>query len=184
MPDQDGPGATGRAVGPWLATAGRLVLGGVLVVAGAVKIPDPAAAVRAVRAYQLLPEPLVAPMAFGLPVVEMAVGLALLAGVFVRTAALSAAVLLLVFMAGVASAWGRGLQIDCGCFGGGGRVSAADTAYPGELLRDLGLLVIAMLLARWPRSRVAFGAGTTTDPRPDDAASPAAPSTQEKSHAR
>lgn len=177
------PDPAGRTVGPWLATAGRLVLGGVLVVAGAVKIPDAAAAVRAVRAYQLLPEPLVAPVAFGLPVVEMAVGLALLAGVFVRTAALSAAVLLLVFMAGVASAWGRGLQIDCGCFGGGGRVAAADTAYPGELLRAFGLLVIALLLARWPRSRVAFGTGAPTDLPPDVEASPA-PSTQEKSHAR
>ena len=35
------------------------MLGGVFVVAGALKVPDPAAAVRAVRAYQLLPEPLV-----------------------------------------------------------------------------------------------------------------------------
>jgi hypothetical protein len=30
-----------------------------------------------VRAYRLLPEPLVAPVAFGLPVLEIAVGLAL-----------------------------------------------------------------------------------------------------------
>jgi hypothetical protein len=35
----------------------------VLLVAGAVKIPDPAGAVRAVRTYELLPEPLVAPVA-------------------------------------------------------------------------------------------------------------------------
>ncbi|RBY74611.1 DoxX family protein [Geodermatophilus sp. TF02-6] len=142
---------------PWAATAARLVLGGVFVVAGVLKVPDPAAAVRAVRAYQLLPESLAAPVAFGLPVVEIAVGLALLAGVFVRTAALAAAALLVVFLVRVGSAWARGLRIDCGCFGGGGEVAAADTAYPTEVLRDGALLLGALVLARWPRSRLALG---------------------------
>jgi uncharacterized membrane protein YphA (DoxX/SURF4 family) len=145
------------AAGPWLATAARVVVGGVFVVAGALKIPDPAAAVRAVRAYQLLPEPLVAPVAFGLPVIEIAVGLALLLGVFVRTAAIAAAVLLIVFLVGVGSAWARGLQIDCGCFGNGGQVGAGETAYPAEVLRDLALLVAALALAWRPASRLALG---------------------------
>ncbi len=142
---------------PWLATLARLVLGGGFVVAGVHKVPDPAAAVRAVRAYQLLPEPLVAPVAFGLPVVEIAVGLALLAGVVVRTAALAATVLLVVFIGAVGSAWVRGLQIDCGCFGSGGQVAAGETAYPLEVLRDVGLLLVALALARWPASRLALG---------------------------
>jgi uncharacterized membrane protein YphA (DoxX/SURF4 family) len=145
------------AVGPWLATAARLVVGGVFVVAGALKLPDPAAAVRAVRAYRLLPESLVAPVAFGLPVGEIAIGLALLAGVFVRTAAIASAVLLVVFIAGVASAWARGLQIDCGCFGGGGEVGADETAYPAEIIRDSALLLVALALAWRPRSRLALG---------------------------
>ena len=150
-------GVRWSVAGPWLATAARLVLGGVFVVAGALKVPDPAAAVRAVRAYQLLPEPLVGPVAFGLPVVEIAIGLALLAGVFVRTAAIASAVLLTVFVLAVASAWVRGLQIDCGCFGKGGAVSAGETAYPTEILRDVGLLVLAVALAARPRSRLALG---------------------------
>jgi uncharacterized membrane protein YphA (DoxX/SURF4 family) len=143
--------------GLWLRTGGRILLGGVFVVAGLLKVPDPAAAVRAVRAYQLLPEPMVAPVAFGLPVVEIAVGLALLAGVFVRTAAIAAAVLLVVFLAGVGSAWARGLQIDCGCFGNGGQVAAGQTAYPLEVARDAALLLIAVALAVWPRTRLALG---------------------------
>jgi uncharacterized membrane protein YphA (DoxX/SURF4 family) len=142
---------------PWAATAARLLLGGVLVVAGALKVPDPAAAMRAVRAYRLLAEALVGPVAFGLPVIEIAVGLALLAGVFVRTAALATAGLVVVFLAAVGSAWARGLQIDCGCFGGGGQVAAGRTAYPAEVARDVGLLVVALALARWPASRLALG---------------------------
>jgi uncharacterized membrane protein YphA (DoxX/SURF4 family) len=150
-----------RRLGPWLATAARLLLGGVFLAAGMLKLPDPAAAVRAVRAYRLLPEVLVAPVAFGLPVIEIAVGLALLAGVFVRTAAVASAVLLIIFLAAVGSAWGRGLQIDCGCFGNGGAVAAGETAaYPTEVLRDTALLVVALALARWPRSRLALGSRT------------------------
>ncbi|MGY1593872.1 MauE/DoxX family redox-associated membrane protein [Geodermatophilus sp. SYSU D00708] len=95
----------GRSLLPWLATAGRLVLGGVFLVAGARELRDPGAALRAVGAYRLLPEPLVAPVAFGLPVVEIAVGLALLAGVLVRTAARAAAVLLVGFLVAIGSAW-------------------------------------------------------------------------------
>jgi uncharacterized membrane protein YphA (DoxX/SURF4 family) len=145
------------SIRPWLGTAARLLLGGVLVVAGALKLPDPAAALRAVRAYRLLPEAVAGPVAFGLPVVEIAVGLALLAGVFVRTAALAAAVLMVVFLVAVGSAWARGLQIDCGCFGGGGQVAAGRTAYPPEVARDVGLLALALALARWPASRLALG---------------------------
>jgi uncharacterized membrane protein YphA (DoxX/SURF4 family) len=148
---------------PWLATVARALLGAVFLVAGLLKFPDPAAAVRAVRAYQLLPEALVGPVAFGLPVVEVAVGLALLAGVFVRTAALASALLLVVYLIGVGSAWARGLQIDCGCFGGGGQVAAADTAYPAEVARDLVLLLVALALARWPASRLALGSRPETE---------------------
>jgi uncharacterized membrane protein YphA (DoxX/SURF4 family) len=158
LPDDQGDVSSRAAsAGPWLATAARLLLGGVLVVAGMLKVPDPAAAVRAVRAYELLPEPLVAPVAFGLPVVEIAVGLALLAGVFTRAAAVAAAVLLVVFLAGVGSAWARGLQIDCGCFGDGGVVAEGATAYPEEVARDVGLLVLAVGLALRPASRLALG---------------------------
>jgi uncharacterized membrane protein YphA (DoxX/SURF4 family) len=147
-------------------TAARLLVGGVFVVAGAVKLPDPAAAERAVRAYRLLPEAVVPAAAFGLPVVEIAVGLALLAGVWVRTSALLASLLLAVYVAAIASVWARGLSIDCGCFGSGGQVAAGQTEYPLDLLRDAGLLLAALALARWPRSRLALGRRFADDPEP------------------
>ena len=145
-----------RSLAPWARTGARAVLGGVWLVAGGLKLPDPAAAERAVRAYQLLPESLVAPVAFGLPVLEIAVGLLLLLGVFVRAAAVVSALLLAVFVAAVASAWARGLTIDCGCFGGGGQVGAGETDYPGEIVRDVALLALSAVLASRPRSRLAL----------------------------
>jgi uncharacterized membrane protein YphA (DoxX/SURF4 family) len=140
----------------WAAFAGRLVLGGVWIIAGALKLPDPAASVRAVRAYQLLPETIVPAVGYGLPVLEVVIGILLVLGIAVRFAALASAVLLTLFVIGVASAWARGLTIDCGCFGGGGTVAADQTRYGTEIARDVALFAIAAALVRWPASRLAL----------------------------
>ena len=43
----------------WFGLVARVVTGGAWVVAGALKLPDPVGSVRAVRAYELLPEAVV-----------------------------------------------------------------------------------------------------------------------------
>lgn len=167
MPLSDpGPVPPPERWAPWAALAARLVLGSVFVVAGALKLPDPAGSVRAVRAYQLLPEAVVPAVGYGLPVLEVAVGLMLVLGVAVRLSAVVSAVLLVIFLAGVVSAWARGLTIDCGCFGGGGQVAAGDTAYPQEIARDLGFLVLAGWLLVRPRTLFALDGWLTTKNAP------------------
>jgi uncharacterized membrane protein YphA (DoxX/SURF4 family) len=143
---------------PWLATGLRVTLAVVLGAAGALKLPDPDASVRAVRAYRLLPEGVVPLVGYALPVLEVGLALLLLAGLATRFAALASGVLLLVFTGGVAAAWARGLSIDCGCFGGGGQVAAGQTRYAQEIVRDLALVVAAAVLVRWPRSRLSVDA--------------------------
>jgi uncharacterized membrane protein YphA (DoxX/SURF4 family) len=151
------PVASRPALTPWISTAARLVLGAVLVVAGALKIADPQASVAAVRAYELLPTGLATIVGWGLPFLELVLGLLLLTGIAVRPTALATAVLLAVFVAAVASAAARGLSIDCGCFGGGGAVPPGQTAYAAEIVRDLGLLAAAGWLVARPQSRLSLG---------------------------
>ncbi|GAA0635422.1 hypothetical protein GCM10009547_44500 [Sporichthya brevicatena] len=136
----------------WAAVPARLLLAGVFGVAGALKIDDPAASVRAVRAYDLLPDWLAVLVGRGLPAFELALAVALLLGVALRLTAGVAAGLLTVFLIGVSTAWARGLQIDCGCFGGGGVTD--DPQYGSEILRDVTLLVVAGALAWFGRSRL------------------------------
>ena len=138
---------------PSVSLVARVLLAGVFVVAGGLKLADPQVAVQAVRAYRLLPSALEAPVGWGLPALEIALGLLLGVGLFTRVAAMAAAVLLTVFIAGVASAAARGLSIDCGCFGGGGTVAPGETKYASEILRDVGLLVLAGWLVWKPESR-------------------------------
>ena len=55
----------------WVGLLLRLVVGVVWIVAGALKLPDPAQSVAAVRAYQLLPGDLATPVGQLLPVIEV-----------------------------------------------------------------------------------------------------------------
>ena len=141
----------------WVAAAARLLLAGVWLWAALAKIGDPAASVRAVRAYRVLPEWLAKGVGYGLPFLELALAVLLLAGLAIRLAAAVSALLLVVFLAGMISAAARGLQIQCGCFGGGGDLAAGQsTAYLLEIARDAALLLVALGLVRWPRSRLAL----------------------------
>jgi uncharacterized membrane protein YphA (DoxX/SURF4 family) len=149
--------ARARSPREWLATLGRLVLAGVWIAAGLAKITDLDASVRAVRAYRLLPEIAAQVVGAGLPVVELLLGVLLLVGAGVRAGASVSAVLLLGFLVGIASAWARGLRIDCGCFGSGGELAAGESpSYGWDLARDGALFVLAVALARWPAGYLAI----------------------------
>ena len=137
----------------WVGLVARLVTGGVWIVAGVLKLPDPAASVRAVRAYDLLPEAVVPTVGHLLPVVEVVIGVALVVGLLTRAVAAVSALLLVAFLIGTAAAWARGLSIDCGCFGGGGFDADATEKYPAEIARDLGLLALSLWLVVRPSSR-------------------------------
>jgi uncharacterized membrane protein YphA (DoxX/SURF4 family) len=136
----------------------RLVLGGVLIVAGWVKIVDITGSVQSVLAYELFSYEVARVVGTMLPVLEIAVGLLLVTGLLTRAAAAVGGLLMIVFIAGVASAWARGLAIDCGCFGAGGPVDPEDTRYLTEILRDLGLLALAAWLVVRPRTPLSLDA--------------------------
>ncbi len=137
----------------WISLLARLVLGGVLIAAGALKAGNPAHAAMAVRAYQVLPLTLANILGYALPWVEMGAGLALVIGVAVKAAAIIGGGLMVVFIVAIAQAWARGLSIDCGCFGGGGTVAPGHTAYVQEILRDTGLTALAVYLFRFPHGK-------------------------------
>jgi hypothetical protein len=82
-----------------------------------------------------------------------------------RSAAGAAGVLLLVYVAAIASAWARGLRIDCGCFSHGGYDPGANgVRYATDIGRDLSLLLAAGLLVWRPASRLALARDTNLQP--------------------
>lgn len=114
----------------------QLVLGMVFVVAGGLKVVNPAQFAVAVGHYRLLPPGLDNLMALTLPGVEVLAGGLLLAGIWRRAAALVIAGLTVMFLGAIVSALARGLNIECGCFGtvSGGRIGWESLGLDATLL--------------------------------------------------
>jgi uncharacterized membrane protein YphA (DoxX/SURF4 family) len=163
VPASDAPArsfaATFHRAQPWLSLAARLVLAAVFAAAGWPKLLDPDGTVRSVRAFRLVPEVFVPAFGYGLPMLELGLALLLLLGLLTRWAGAAVGVLLVVFMFGIAAAWARGLTIECGCFGStSGPVVDPTRGYALDLLRDAGLLVLAVWLVLRPASRFSVDA--------------------------
>jgi uncharacterized membrane protein YphA (DoxX/SURF4 family) len=138
----------------WVSLLVRLGLAAVFLAAGASKVNDLDASGRAVVAYELIPTNIAITFGAVLPFFEIALGLLLLLGLATRLAAWVAAAVLVAFIAGISSAWARGLNIDCGCFSKGGHLPPGQTpSYLPEILRDLGFLALAIFLIIFPASR-------------------------------
>ncbi|CAB4900339.1 unannotated protein [freshwater metagenome] len=138
---------------PWLTLICRLVLGGVLIAAGVLKIGNLQKSAMAVRAYELLPISLANFLGYSLPWVEIGIGLLLVTGALVRFAGLVGAITMLAFIIAISQAWARGLSIDCGCFGGGGTIDPSQTKYLSEIIRDIGLMALGIYLYFYPKGR-------------------------------
>ncbi|MGA8112275.1 MAG: MauE/DoxX family redox-associated membrane protein [Actinocatenispora sp.] len=145
--DRTGPGS-------WTALVLRLGLAAIWLIFGLSKITDLDASVQAVGAYKLFPYAVAVMIGSAQPIIEVLIGVALLVGLAVRLAATISAVLFVVYIGGIISVWARGLRIDCGCFSSGGALAAGEsTNYGWDILRDVGFLVLALLVILWSRSR-------------------------------
>ena len=122
----------------------RWLAGGAFVVAGILKVADPAKFALDIGHYRLAPHRLVNLVAVLLPWIEVVTGSFVLAGVWLRASALLLASLTALFFLVIVSALARGLNIECGCFGtvGGRHVGLVNLAI------DTALFALAACLAK------------------------------------
>ena len=146
---------------PWIGLIARLVLGGVLLIAGYLKVGTPDKSQMAVRAYEMLPISIANMLGLFLPFFEVATGALLILGALTRVVAILGGVTMFAFIIAISQAWARGLSIDCGCFGGGGSVAPEDTRYLQEILRDLGLVFLALYLICYPITKFSIDKNPT-----------------------
>jgi putative oxidoreductase len=133
-----------KSVVPILALICRFVLGAVFVVAGATKAYDPAAFAEQIGRFHLLPWPIGAALALWVPWLEMFAGMLVITQKLLLGALLILTVSLLIFSLALLSAWLRGLNIDCGCFGH----ALPRMTLGWALLRNLLLLILVGILWR------------------------------------
>ncbi len=120
----------------------RLFLFGVFVLAGVTKLLDRPGSEKAVKDFGV-PEDLAQPVAYGLPIVEIIVGLSFL---FVGTSwlgSIAGLLLLLVFIGGMIYQMAKGNAPDCHCFG----QIHSEPVGKSSLIRNIGFAILALLLA-------------------------------------
>ena len=122
---------------PWLTVRTQIALGTFFIIAALPKLADPPAFAHMIYNYRILPGTLVNASALVMPWAELLAGIALVLGIWRRTAALLVGALLAVFIVAISVNLLRGNAIDCGCF---------DVAEAGksvaERLHDMRMVVV------------------------------------------
>jgi uncharacterized membrane protein YphA (DoxX/SURF4 family) len=121
----------------------RIVLGAIFVVAGASKVGHADMFAAQIAGFRILPQALIAPLALGLPFLEIMLGGYLILGLFTRASAWVAVGLLAAFDLAIASAVVRGMSVSCGCFG----PNDATVTTWAEVARDAVFVVLAVIVA-------------------------------------
>ena len=143
----------------------RVALGGVFTYAGAAKLPDLEDFFWSVHHFALTPWDVSMVLAMFLPWLEIVAGVALIIRKLHSGALLIVTALSAIFLGAIASAWWRGLDITCGCFGK--EVNA--TNYAKHLALNAAMLLACLGLAwiQWREGRLQSGgliAGEPTKP--------------------
>lgn len=121
----------------------QLLVGGFYLWAGGTKIADPGKFAEAVANYRILPHELINGVAITLPWIEIAAGLCVILGIWLRAGAWLLNLMTLVFIVAISSAVSRGLNIECGCFGTvGGRHVGLRAIGEDVLLLVFGLSLL------------------------------------------
>ena len=94
-----------------------ILIGGLFIYAGAVKIIDPVEFARDIDNYKMLPWQPSVWLALYLPWLEIFCGLALITRVFFRGGVFIVTALMSLFIVASIAAKARGLDVSCGCFG-------------------------------------------------------------------
>ena len=130
---------------PWLTVRTQIALGIFFVVAALPKIADPPSFAHMVYNYRILPGPLVNPASLTMPWAELLMGVALICGIWRRTAASLVGALLVVFIVAISFNLLRGNAIDCGCFDVADAGKSVEARFHDMwivILRDVGMLLL------------------------------------------
>lgn len=99
----------------------RLILGGVFIWAGIIKITNPLGFAQDISNYQVFPQSISFFLALFLPWIEVICGVFILTGLFLRSSSAFLTCLLAGFLVLIIVTLIRGIDVECGCFGGLGR---------------------------------------------------------------
>lgn len=138
----------------WIELAARWILGLIFIYASLHKILSPADFAKIVYGYDLFPHVFINLIAIIIPFLELIAGLALIIGVYPRSAAIIINGLLLAFMAALTINLIRGHEFDCGCFSAGQSGYSSSTKV--TLVRDVIYFVFGLQIVLFEGNRRSY----------------------------
>jgi uncharacterized membrane protein YphA (DoxX/SURF4 family) len=153
----------------WIAVVLRIVLGVVFIYSAWAKLQEPwRIFAMDIEAYKLVTNLFwIEVIARGLPWFELLLGVWLISGFWLRGSATICAGLLTFFIGLMVWAQIHNLQINCGCFGSGEKISWLTQLRDGSLLAAALLLaVLSYLGRRAPKAPPADVSAPPADPTP------------------
>lgn len=135
----------------WIELAARWILGLTFIYASFHKIVSPADFAKIVYGYDLFPEISINLIAIVIPFLELVIGLALIIGIYPRSAAIIISGLLLAFIAASAINLIRGHEFNCGCFFSGQSGYASSPKV--TIARDIIYFIFGMQIVLFKGNR-------------------------------
>ena len=130
----------------------RIIVGLVFIVTGTSKIVDPTLFAREISNYDMMFPPFINLIAIVLPWVELVVGILFICGIRIKANTILLAAMLLVFNIAVATAWARGLDINCGCYSN----IAEQTVGIQKLAENFAMIAILAFVYFFPNNKLSL----------------------------
>lgn len=145
------PAADTRArVFDLISFVARFYMAYIWIVAGLFKILTSKMEVaQSIQAYDIFTNDFAYGLAHLIGPLEFTGGLLLLLGLFIRRSALVGNVVLVLFIIGIAQAWARGIELNCGCFS----AESAAMNYPLQYAQTIGRDLFYITLMTWTMYR-------------------------------
>ena len=120
----------------------RIIVGGIFIYAGILKINDLQSFELSIRNYQILNDPWVGILAMTLPPLEIILGISILIKFLYQGALLIACMTMSVFIASLLSLLARNIDINCGCLG-------LNTSVQIQIMIDILIVLMCIFLMKY-----------------------------------
>ncbi len=134
----------------YLSLVLRIIVGIIFLYTGMIKLQNPGEFAVSIQNYQIIPVALTNLIVIILPWIEIFSGCLLIFGVYSRASAIILSILTGIFIIAMFSAYLRGLNIECGCYGPGSTIDIY------KILLDVLLLLFSIHLVIYPSRMISL----------------------------